>query len=85
MPLFSGYASGVFTLLTFDNGTAQLVNLTRAGSQPTTTDVRWSETGLKNQTHTVMISLGLSAKGERANWGEVDAFMYVLVCLAIIL
>ena len=81
MPLFSGYASGVFTLLTFDNGTAQLVNLTRAGSQPTTTDVRWSATGLKNQTHTVMISLG-SAK---ANWGVLDAFMYVLVCLAIIL
>ena len=83
-PLFTGY-NGVSTLLTLDNGTAQLVNLTRVGSQPTMTDVRWSATELENQTHTVMISLGLSAKGERANWGEVDAFMYVLVCLAIIL
>lgn len=85
MPLFKGYTGGVSTLLTFDNGTAQLVNLTSVGSQPTTTDVRWSATGLKNQTHTLMISLGRSAKGELATWGLVDAFMYVLVCLPIVL
>jgi len=76
MPLFSGYTGGVSTLITLDNGTAQLVNLTRAGSAPTTSDVRWSATNLKNQSHTVMISLGRSANGELANWGIVDAFIY---------
>lgn len=77
MPLFSGYTGGVSTLVTLDNGTAQLVNLTRVGSASATSDVRWSATNLKNQTHTLMISIGRSAKGEVANYGIVDAFVYV--------
>ena len=87
MPLFEGYAGGVSTLLTLDSRPAQLVNLTRVGSEPTTSAVRWSATGLSSGTHTVVISLGVSPQGELANWGEVDAFMYVpsLFCHARIL
>ena len=85
MPLYDGYPGGVSTLLTLDSGPAQLVNLTRVGSEPTVSAVRWSASGLTSGTHTVVISLGVSAKGELANWGEVDAFMYVLVCLSPVL
>jgi hypothetical protein len=85
MPLFWGYTGGVSTLLTLDSGPAELVNLTRVGSEPTTSAVRWSASGLINGPHTVMISRGRSAKGELAKWGQVDAFMYVLVCLVAVL
>jgi len=85
MPLFDGYAEGVSTLLTLDSGPAQLVNLNRVGSEPTVSTVRWSASGLTSGAHTVVISLGNSARGELANWGEVDAFMYVLVLLAPVL
>lgn len=79
MPLFEGYAGGVSTLLMLDSGPAQLVNLTRVGSEPTTYAVRWSATGLTNETHTLINSPGVSATGQQAGWGEVNAFMYVLV------
>lgn len=85
MPVFEGYAGGVSTLLTLDSRPAQLVDLTRVGAEPTMSAVRWSATGLTSGTHTVVVSLGVSARGELANWGEVDAFMYVLVFLALIL
>ena len=80
MPLFWGYTDGVSTLLKLDSRPPQLVNLTRVGSEPTTSAVRWSVSGLSNGPHTVVISLGRSAKGEVAKWGQVDAFMYVLFC-----
>jgi len=81
MPLFWGYTGGVSTLLTLDSGFPQLVNLTRVGSEPVTSAIRWSASRLTNGPHTVRVSLGRSAKGELARWGQVDAFTCVLVCL----
>jgi len=68
----------VTTLLTLDSGPAQWVNLS-VGSGSGRSAVRWSATGLANGKHTLVNSFGRSAKGEVANWGEVDAFMYVAV------
>ena len=75
--LYSGYEGGVSTLLSLDSGPAQLVNLTSVGSAPQGYAVRWSASGLANGTHTVVNTLGRSALGELAMWGNVDGFMYV--------
>jgi len=74
MPLFQNYI--VTTLLTLDNGPPVKVDLTRPRSAPITSAVRWSASGLKNQTHTVVVSL---SPDEQDSWGQVDGFMYVLV------
>jgi hypothetical protein len=75
MPLFEGYTGGVSTLLTLDSRPAQLVNLTRVGSVSTKSAVRWSASGLTNEQHTLTSSLGRTASGGVATWGEVDGFM----------
>jgi len=84
-PLYRDYVGGVSTLLALDNGPAQLVNLTRVGTENYMAAVRWSATGLANGRHTVTNSLGLSADGRLAAWGVVDGFMHVLVCLTPVL
>jgi len=79
------YHDDISTLLALDNGPAQLMNLTRVGSESYMTAVRWSATGLANGRHTVTNSHGLSADGRLAAWSIVDGFMHVLVCLTPVL
>lgn len=36
---------------------------------------RWSQTGLENRTHTLVISPGISASGQTGTWGIVDGLV----------
>lgn len=82
MPLLENYTYGVATFLTLDSQPAEMVNLTRVGSQSIQSAVRWSATGLINGKHTLVNSIPVAQQGV---WGLVDAITYVLVCLSLLL
>ncbi len=75
MALFQGQS--VKTQLSLDNGPPEIVDLTRLRAEPMKSAVRWHKIGLKNQPHSLVVSLGQNTQVERDLWGEVDAFMYV--------